>query len=77
MVGGNPASAVAMNFEGMRRRGYSKELIAALRQAYKVVYREGLIVKDALAKLSDAASQWPEVALFVDSIKSSTRGITR
>lgn len=43
-----------MNFEGMRRRGFSAEAIAALRRAYKVVYRQGLTVEQALAEES-----WP------------------
>ncbi|MFO7704698.1 MAG: acyl-ACP--UDP-N-acetylglucosamine O-acyltransferase [Halopseudomonas sp.] len=77
MVGGNPASARGMNFEGMRRRGFSPELLAALRRAYKVVYRESLTLQDALKALEEPALQFPEVALYRDSIVASTRGITR
>lgn len=77
MVGGNPASAHGMNFEGMRRRGYSAELIAALRKAYKTVYRQGLTLVEALAALEESATLHPEIALYRDSILASTRGITR
>ncbi|AQZ93278.1 acyl-ACP--UDP-N-acetylglucosamine O-acyltransferase [Halopseudomonas phragmitis] len=77
MVGGNPAGAHGMNFEGMRRRGYSAELVSALRRAYKVVYRQGLTLQEALAQLEGSAEQYPEVALYRDSILASTRGITR
>lgn len=77
MVGGNPASARGMNFEGMRRRGFSPELLAALRRAYKVVYRESLTLQEALKALEEPAQQFPEVALYRDSIVASTRGITR
>lgn len=77
MVGGNPASAHGMNFEGMRRRGYSAELIAALRNAYKVVYRQGNTLSDALQLLEESSLLHPEVALYRDSILASTRGITR
>ncbi len=77
MVGGNPASAHGMNFEGMRRRGFSPELIAALRRAYKVVYRQSLTLQDALKALEESAQQFPEIALYRDSIVASTRGITR
>jgi UDP-N-acetylglucosamine acyltransferase len=66
-----------MNFEGMRRRGFSEEAIHALRRAYKVVYRQGLTVDQAIAALAEPASQFPEVAMFLESIQSSTRGITR
>ena len=77
MVCGNPANAHGMNFEGMRRRGYSPELITALRRAYKVVYRQGKTLQEALQLLDDEATQYPEVALYRDSILASTRGITR
>ena len=76
-VFGSPAQARSMNFEGMRRRGFSDDAIHALRRAYKVVYRQGLTVDQALAELAEPAAQFPEVAMFVESIRTSTRGITR
>ncbi len=74
---GNPAVARSMNFEGMRRRGFSEEAIQALRRAYKTVYRQGLTVDAALEKLADSEAQHPEVAVFCESIRQSSRGITR
>lgn len=74
---GNPAEARSMNFEGMRRRGFSEEAIQALRRAYKAVYRKGLTVDEALQGLIESEAQYPEVALFCDSIRKSSRGITR
>ncbi len=44
-VFGSPAEARSMNFEGMRRRGFSEEAMQALRRAYKVVSRKGLTVE--------------------------------
>jgi UDP-N-acetylglucosamine acyltransferase len=76
-VFGNPAEARSMNFEGMRRRGFSTEAIQALRRSYKVVYRQGLTVDEAMKELEPVAQQFPEVAVFRDSILSATRGITR
>ena len=76
-VMGNPASAIGLNVEGMRRRGYSKELIKALRDAHKVVYRDGHTVKEACSILEGAAKRYPEVGVFVDSIKDSQWGIVR
>ncbi|HZX17386.1 MAG TPA: acyl-ACP--UDP-N-acetylglucosamine O-acyltransferase [Pseudomonas sp.] len=76
-VSGNPAGARSMNFEGLRRRGFSAEAIAALRRAYKTVYRQGLTIEAALAELAELALQFPEVAVFRDSILASQRGITR
>lgn len=76
-VFGSPAEARSMNFEGMRRRGFSDELMHALRRAYKAVYRKGLTVDEAMSELAEDAAQYPEVALFCDSVRSSTRGIIR
>ena len=76
-VSGNPAEARSMNFEGLRRRGFSAESIQALRRAYKTVYRQGLTIEEALAELVEPSLQFPEVAVFRDSIQASSRGITR
>jgi UDP-N-acetylglucosamine acyltransferase len=76
MVGGNPASARSMNFEGMRRRGWSAEVISSLRQAYKTVYRQGHTLEQAIAQL-EALPSGTELQYFIDSLRASERGITR
>lgn len=76
MVGGNPAAARSMNFEGMRRRGWSAETISSLRQAYKTVYRQGLTLEQAIAEL-EAMPASAELQRFIDSLRASERGITR
>ncbi|MCH8543626.1 MAG: acyl-ACP--UDP-N-acetylglucosamine O-acyltransferase [Alcanivorax sp.] len=76
MVGGNPAAARSMNFEGMRRRGWSAEVVSGLRKAYKIVYRQGNTLEQALAEL-ETMGDGEELKLFVDSLRHSERGITR
>lgn len=76
MTGGNPAEAFGMNYEGMKRRGYSKETIASLKEAYKVVYRKNLTLEKAIEAL-EASEMSPELSLFIESIKLSSRGIIR
>lgn len=76
MVGGNPAASRSMNFEGMRRRGWSAEVISQLRLAYKTVFRQGLTLEQALEKLGQLDAG-PELQLFIDSLRASERGITR
>lgn len=76
MVSGNPAKAHGMNFEGMRRRGYDVELIRTLRQSYKIIYRQGLRTSEAIERL-ESMSAGNELSLLIDSLKVSTRGITR
>jgi UDP-N-acetylglucosamine acyltransferase len=77
MVGGNPAAAHGMNFEGMRRRGWSQEVINTLRRAYKTVFRESLTLEKALLALEPEVAGCPELQVFVDSLRNSSRGITR
>ncbi len=78
MVGGNPASAHGMNYEGMRRRGWSSETIRLLRRAYKTVYRQGLTIGEAIIELEESTgAETPELSLFIDSLKVSERGIIR
>ncbi|PCJ18999.1 MAG: acyl-[acyl-carrier-protein]--UDP-N-acetylglucosamine O-acyltransferase [Gammaproteobacteria bacterium] len=77
MVQGNNATARGMNFEGMRRKGFAAEDIQALRQAYKTVYRKGLTVKQALSEIESSKDIGERLQLFIDSIKSSKRGIVR
>jgi|TARA_B100000315_G_C14507345_1_gene555274 UDP-N-acetylglucosamine acyltransferase len=74
---GNPAAAVGMNIEGLKRRGYGKDTIAALRSAYRTVYRSGLTAKEAFSALEEAAGEHAEVAVFAQSIEESTHGIVR
>lgn len=76
-VQGYPAEPHGMNMEGLRRRGFSKASMHALRNAYKTLYRSGLRVEEALQALAPEAEQHQEVAIFVDSIRQSRRGIVR
>lgn len=76
-VSGNPASAIGLNLEGMKRRGYDRARIDAMKRAHKIVYREGRTTKDALAALAEAAEQDEAVSRFVASIKTSKAGIIR
>ena len=76
-VSGNPAYAVGLNSEGMKRRGCGKDTMQAIKQAHKVVYRSGLSAEDALQQLAQLRSDFPEVDLFASSIESSQWGILR
>ncbi len=77
MATGNAAKPHGMNFEGLKRRGFSKEAIQKLRKAYKIVYRQGLTTEQALAELKELEADCPEVGVFADSIRASKRGIIR
>src|SRR5690554_3779944 len=77
MASGQSAQPHGLNVEGLRRRGFSAEVIQELKRAYKAVYRQGLSLQDALAQLEVMAQREPAVALFRDSILQSERGIIR
>lgn len=77
MVTGNPAAAKSINAEGLRRRGYTKEEISAINKGFKIIYRRGLTVEEALVELASLAETVPAVNLLIESLKSSKRGIVR
>lgn len=77
MAMGNPASARTINSEGLRRRGFNAEQIAALQQAYKVVYRRGLKLEEAIVELEKLGERQEVVRPLRDFLRHSTRGIVR
>ncbi|WP_172600422.1 acyl-ACP--UDP-N-acetylglucosamine O-acyltransferase [Sulfurivermis fontis] len=77
MVAGNPAEPHGINKEGLKRRGFSPQSIQTLRQAYKVLYRTGLSLDEATARLKEMAQTCPELKIFVDFIANSKRSIIR
>ena len=74
---GNPAKPFVINVTGIKRLGYSKETIEDLRSAYRSVYRKKLTVEEAIEELEDLRKKSTEVELFLNSIETSTRGISR
>ena len=78
---GNPAAPHGLNSEGLKRRGFAPEAVAALRRAYKVIYREGKTVAEAAELLTAIEAEVPEhrahVKLLRTFIQASTRGIIR
>lgn len=77
MASGQSAEPHGLNVEGLKRRGFLPEVIQELKRAYKILYRQGLPVKDALQELAEMATRVPEVAVFHDSVANSERGIVR
>lgn len=78
LASGNPAKASTLNVEGMKRKGWSRETIQGLLDAYKIIYKRGFTVKEAIEILeNEILPSVPEVQLLIDSLKNSTRGIVR
>ncbi|NHC04030.1 acyl-ACP--UDP-N-acetylglucosamine O-acyltransferase [Acinetobacter sp. 187] len=78
MVSGNPAHAFGLNVEGMRRKGWSKNVIVGLREAFKLIYKSGLTTEQAIEKIQqDILTEVPEAQRLIDSLQASKRGIVR
>jgi len=80
-VSGNPAQARGFNLEGLKRRGFSPERVAAVKQMHRLIYRSGLTLDAARARLSEIAEKMPEAQSDVDQMMTflglATRGIVR
>ncbi|MGL4861432.1 MAG: acyl-ACP--UDP-N-acetylglucosamine O-acyltransferase [Enterobacteriaceae bacterium] len=74
---GNHASPHGVNLEGLKRRGFDKEALQAIRQAYKILYRSGKTLEEARSELAQLALTAPAVQAFCDFLTRSTRGIIR
>jgi len=77
IVDGNPAEARTINKVGLERNGVPEGAQAALRQAYKILFRDGLTTSNALARIESELPPLPEVKHLVQFIRGSERGITK
>ncbi|MDE2598016.1 MAG: acyl-ACP--UDP-N-acetylglucosamine O-acyltransferase [Rhodocyclaceae bacterium] len=77
MASGNPAEARGMNLEGLRRRGFADDAIAALRRAYKTLYKSGLRLEEARDAIAAEQGACPELQPLVDFLSVPGRGIVR
>lgn len=77
MASGAKAQPFGLNTEGMKRRGFDKDTIAAIKRAYRDVYRKGFTINEALESQKPVMEQNAEVKAFMDFITGSSRGIIR
>lgn len=77
MANGNSASPHGVNSEGLKRRGFTAEAIAAIRRAYKTLYKSGLKLDEARAILAAEAATVAELTPMVDFLTRPGRGIIR
>jgi UDP-N-acetylglucosamine acyltransferase len=81
MAAGNPLSIAGINAEGLRRRGFSKERIALVKQMHRLVYRDGLTLDNAKAAVAALRGSVDgsdvDVNMLLDFLAASTRGIAR
>ena len=77
MAFGYRAEPKGINVEGLKRRGFTLTQIDNIKNAYKLIYRNGLSFTESKSFVTDLAVEHKELAVFVDFFKLSTRGIIR
>ena len=75
MAEGRNGNIMGINIVGCRRAGISKENIKILRSLFKIFFRSGLNVSNAVLKIKEELPQTPEVLEFLDFVEKSNRGI--
>ena len=75
---GNVAKPHGVNLEGLKRRGFQKDAIKAIRDAYKTLYRKGLSLKDARDAIDEAAKDCHDLEIMARFLRTvSDRSIVR
>ena len=77
IVDGNPGETRTVNKIGIERHGVSEEAQDALRRAFKILFREGLTISNALVKIEADLPPLPEVKHLVDFARTSERGLSK
>ena len=77
IVDGNPGETRTINKVGLERHGLSEEAQNALRHAYKILFREGLTIPNALARIEQELPKLPEMQYLVNFVRTSERGISK
>lgn len=77
IAAGNRTELHGLNLIGLKRRGFSDESLSALKSAYRILFRSGLTIKEAVEKVKAEVAQATEVVNLLDFISSSERGICR
>lgn len=77
IAGREPIAYCGINLIGLRRRGFSNELIANIHDAYRLIYQSGLNTTEALAEIEKQVPMSPEIQYIIDFVRSSSRGIIR
>jgi UDP-N-acetylglucosamine acyltransferase len=77
MLTGNPAEPHGINIEGLKRSGLTKDEIKVLRDAYKIIYKSGNRLQEAINELDELSREYEVVGRLPEFLRQSTRGIIR
>ena len=76
MCQGQPAEARSMNFEGLKRRGFSAEQIQTVKMMHRFLYRDGLTLELASKSIAGLPSQEPQTALTISMMLAFLQGVS-
>ncbi len=76
-VSGYYAKPFGLNVVGLQRRGFSNDSIANLKQAYKIIYRKGYTLQEAIKELDNMLNECEEIKIMLDFLQNCDRGIVR
>ncbi len=77
IVAGNRAALHGLNKIGLERSGFTREDMGILNKSYRILFRSGLTIKEAMKKVDEEFGANPHVRYLIDFLLSSSRGITR
>jgi UDP-N-acetylglucosamine acyltransferase len=77
LASGQPAVPKGINSEGLKRRDFSADQIRNIKNAYRLVYRKGLKLSEAIEQIEALIDEQQELLPFLESLRSSERGIIR
>lgn len=76
IAGKEPTKYCGINLVGLRRRGFSNELIDSIHEAYRILYSKG-VLKEGIEEIKKNLQITPEIQYIIDFVESSKRGIIR
>jgi UDP-N-acetylglucosamine acyltransferase len=77
LASGDRARLHGLNRVGLKRHGFSESAMAALKMVYRIFFRIGITINEAIERTQAEVDPLPEVVNFIEFVKSSQRGITR
>jgi len=77
IAAGDRAELHGLNSVGLKRHGFSPSTLSLLKKTYRIIFRIGLTMNEAVERVRAEVEQIPEVVNFIDFIRSSQRGVTR
>lgn len=77
MVSGTPGVPRGINSEGLKRRDFDAGQIRNIKDAYRVIYRQGLKLDEAMGEIESRSASQPELIILLESLRASERGIVR